>query len=262
MQEKLIKDKNDIEKMRIAGKLAAQVLDYITPFVKEGVTTNYLDKLCYDYIINTQKAYPAPLNYQPNTNYPKYPKSICTSINEEVCHGIPRDRILKNGDIMNIDVTVKKDNYHGDTSRMFLIGNVINPAKYLCQITYESMWEGIKQVKPGNYLGDIGYAIEKYVNNNGFSVVREYCGHGIGLNFHENPQVLHYGKKNTGLQLQSGMIFTIEPMVNQGTRFIKHLSDKWTVVTKDHKLSAQWEHTILVTDDGFEVLTVSPDTTE
>lgn len=252
-----IKNEVDIEYMRKAGKLAAEVLDYITPFVVVGITTNELNKLCHDYIVNVQQAYPAPLNYQPDPNGPAYPKSICTSVNHEICHGIPNDKPLKNGDIVNIDITVYKDLYHGDTSRMFLVGDVSSHARRLCQITYECMWLGIKQVKPGNYLGDIGHAIETYAHRNGYSVVQEFCGHGIGKIFHENPQVLHYGKPKTGLRLEKGMVFTIEPMINQGKRFVKFMPNGWTAVTKDRSLSAQWEHTILVTDDGYEILTVS-----
>lgn len=258
MQDKtIIKNKHDIEQMRISCKLAAEVLDYIIPFVKVGVTTNELDKLCYDYIVNIQKAYPSPLNYNPSGKNP-YPKSICTSINAEICHGVPSDRALKDGDIINIDITVYKNGYHGDTSRMFLVGNVSPSAKRLCQITYEAMFLGIMQVKPGNTLGDVGYAIAKHASNSGYTVVQEFCGHGIGRGFHEDPQVLHYGKPGTGVLLREGMIFTIEPMINQGARHIKFLSDGWSVVTKDRSLSAQWEHTILVTNNGYEILTISP----
>lgn len=254
----IIKTPHDIEKMRIAGKLAAEVLDYIEPFVKPGVTTNELDKLCHDYTVNVQHGYPAPLNYQPGPNYTPYPKSICTSINAEICHGIPNDRPLKNGDIVNIDVTVIKDGYHGDTSRMFYVGNVSPHAKRLCKITYESMWHGIKQVKPGNYLGDIGFAIQNYAEHAGYSVVQEFCGHGIGKTFHEDLQVLHYGRPKTGELLRPGMIFTVEPMINQGKRHVKFLNNGWTAMTKDRSLSAQWEHTVLVTETGYEVLTISP----
>jgi len=251
-----IHNQNDIEKMRIAGKLASEVLDFIQPFVKAGITTNELDKLCHDYMINEQKTIPAPLNYAPPGHSP-YPKSICTSINHQICHGVPSDKTLKNGDIINIDITVIKDGYHGDTSRMFIIGEPSIQAKRLCEVTYQAMWLGILQVKPGNTLGDIGYAIQQHAESNGFSIVEEFCGHGIGKKFHEDPQVLHYGRPKTGLKLQAGMIFTIEPMVNAGKRHIKQLGDGWTIVTKDHSLSAQWEHTVLVTDAGFEVLTVS-----
>ncbi|MBP9742735.1 MAG: type I methionyl aminopeptidase [Burkholderiales bacterium] len=253
----IIKDENDIKYMRISGKLAAEVLDYIQPFVKPGVTTNELDKLCHDYIVNVQQAYPSPLNYQPKPDEPAYPKSICTSINSEICHGIPNDKPLKNGDIVNIDVTVYKNLYHGDTSRMFLVGEVSPHAKRLCWVTYECMWLGIKQVKPGNYLGDIGNVIAAHASKNGYSVVQDFCGHGIGRGFHESPQVLHYGRPKTGVMLEPGMIFTIEPMINQGKRFVKFMSNGWTAVTKDRSLSAQWEHTILVTNTGYEVLTIS-----
>lgn len=254
----VIKNKEDIEYMRIAGKLAAEVLDYITPFVVPGVTTNRLDQLCYEYIVNVQQGYPAPLKYQPRPDCPPYPKSICTSVNNEICHGIPSDKPLKNGDIVNIDVTVYKNGYHGDTSRMFHVGVVSNHAKRLCLITYECMWVGIDQIKPGNYFGDIGHAIEMHANKNGYSVVQEFCGHGVGKVFHEEPQVLHYGKRKTGEELVPGMIFTIEPMINQGRRHVRFLPDGWTAVTKDRSLSAQWEHTILVTETGYEILTISP----
>lgn len=254
----VIKNKEDIEYMRISGRLAAEVLDYITPFVVPGVTTNELDKLCHDYIVNVQDAYPSPLNYKPRDDGPAYPKSICTSINSEICHGIPSDKILKDGDIVNIDITVYKNGYHGDTSRMFTVGkNVSNHAKRLCQITYECMWYGILQVKPGNYFGDIGHAIEMHASKSGYSIVQEFCGHGVGKVFHEEPQVLHYGRRKTGEIIKSGMVFTIEPMVNQGRRHVRFLSDGWTAVTKDRSLSAQWEHTILVTDSGYEILTIS-----
>lgn len=252
----VIKNKYDIEQMRISCRLAAEVLDYIAPFIKAGITTNEIDQLCYEYIVHVQKAYPSPLNYQPAGHNP-YPKSICTSINNEVCHGIPSDKPLKTGDIVNIDITVFKNGYHGDTSRMFYVGEVSIPAKRLCKITYEAMWIGILQVKPGNYLGDIGYEIQKYAENNGYSIVEEFCGHGIGKVFHEEPQVLHYGRPKTGIKLKSGMIFTIEPMINQGKKYIKFANNGWTAITKDRSLSAQWEHTILVTDNGYEVLTVS-----
>lgn len=255
----VIKNKEDIEYMRISGRLAAEVLDYITPFVKPGITTNQLDKLCHDYIVDVQKAYPSPLNYHPKDDGPPYPKSICTSVNYEICHGIPSDKPLKDGDIVNIDVTVYKNSYHGDTSRMFLVGERVSAhAKRLCQVTYECMWHGITQVKPGNYLGDVGYAIEMHASRNGYSVVQEFCGHGIGKVFHEDLQVLHYGRRKTGEMIKTGMIFTIEPMINQGRRHVKHMPDGWTAITKDRSLSAQWEHTILVTDNGYEVLTISP----
>lgn len=251
-----INDHQDIEKMRIAGKLAAEVLDFITPFVKPGITTETLDKLCHDYMVDVQHTIPAPLNYAPPGHIP-YPKSICTSVNHQICHGVPSDKVLKNGDIVNIDITVIKDGYHGDTSRMFYVGEPSIQAKRLCDITYQAMWLGIQQVKPGNTLGDIGYAIQQHAHQFGFSIVEEFCGHGIGKKFHEDPQVLHYGRPKTGLKLQAGMIFTIEPMINAGKRHIKQLGDGWTIVTKDHSLSAQWEHTILVTEQGYEVLTVS-----
>ncbi len=254
-----LKTPADIEKMRIAGKLASEVLDYITPFVKPGVTTEAIDKLCHDYMVNEQGCIPAPLNYAPDGHNP-YPKSICTSINSVVCHGIPNDKPLKNGDIMNIDITVIKDGYHGDTSRMFFVGEVSEHARRLCKITYECMWRGIEKVKPGATLGDIGYAIQQYAETSGYSVVQEFCGHGIGKRFHEEPQVLHYGRPGTGLELQAGMIFTIEPMINQGKRHLRMMGDGWTVATKDRSLSAQWEHTILVTETGYEILTQSAGT--
>lgn len=249
MAEVIIKTPKDIEKMRIAGHLAAEVLEMIGPYVVEGVTTDELDKICHDYIVNKQKAIPAPLNYN------GFPKSICTSINHQVCHGIPGPKKLKNGDIVNVDVTVLKDGYHGDTSKMFVIGKATILADRLIRITQECMYLGIQQVKPGAQLGDIGAAIQEHAEKARFSVVREYCGHGIGQIFHEAPNVLHYGKRKTGLVLEKGMIFTIEPMINAGKKDVKLLPDGWTVVTKDHSLSAQWEHTILVTEDGYEVLT-------
>ena len=251
-----IKNQQDIEKMRIAGRLGSEVLDFITPYVVHGVTTDELDKLCHDYIVDIQKAIPAPLNYAPDGHRP-YPKSICTSINQQICHGVPSDKMLKNGDILNIDITVIKDGYHGDTSRMFYVGEVTNQAKRLCEITYQAMWLGISKVKPGATLGDIGYAIQTFTEKSGYSVVREFCGHGIGKVFHEDPQVLHYGKPGMGVALKAGMMFTIEPMINVGKRDIKHMPDGWTIVTKDRSLSAQWEHTILVTETGYEVMTLS-----
>ena len=254
-----INNADDIAKMRIAGKLASEVLDYITPFVAHGVTTDELDTLCYDYIINVQQAIPAPLNYAPDGHTP-YPKSICTSVNHQICHGVPGEKRLKSGDTINIDITVIKDGYHGDTSRMFHVGEVSIQAKRLSEVTYQAMWVGINQVKPGATLGDVGHAIQTFTENHGFSIVREFCGHGIGKKFHDEPQVLHYGRPNSGVTLKPGMIFTIEPMVNAGRRDIKHMPDGWTVVTKDRSLSAQWEHTILVTDTSFEVLTVSEGT--
>lgn len=251
-----IKNQNDIEKMRIVGRLAAEVLDYITPFVVHGVTTEQLDKLCHDYIVDVQNAIPAPLNYAPDGHTP-YPKSICTSINQQICHGVPSEKMLKNGDIVNIDITVIKDGYHGDTSRMFYVGDPSAQAKRLCELTYQAMWLGINKVKPGATLGDIGHAIQTFAEKSGYSVVREFCGHGIGKVFHEDPQVLHYGKAGAGLTLQAGMMFTIEPMINVGKRDIRQMSDGWTIVTKDRSLSAQWEHTLLVTETGFEVMTLS-----
>ena len=246
----LIKTAEEIEKMRIAGKLAAEVLEMIEPHVVPGVTTNELDKLCHDYIVNEQQAIPAPLNYR------GFPKSICTSINQQICHGIPSDKKLKNGDIVNIDITVIKDGYHGDTSKMFCVGNVAPHAKRLVEVTREALFLGIEQVKPGATLGDIGHAIQKHAEKNRYSVVREFCGHGIGKNFHEDPHVMHFGNPGEGMLLDSGMIFTIEPMLNIGKRHMKVLKDGWTAVTKDRSLSAQWEHTILVTDSGYEILTV------
>ncbi len=254
-----IKNSQEIEKMRIAGTLASQVLDYITPFVIPGITTEEIDKLCHDFMVNVQKTIPAPLNYAPDGHTP-YPKSICTSINHQICHGVPGPKALKDGDIVNIDITVIKDGFHGDTSRMFLLGDTSIQAKRLCKLTYEAMWLGIHKVKPGAKLGDIGFVIQDFAEKNGFSVVREFCGHGIGKRFHEEPQVLHYGKPGTGVTLEAGMIFTIEPMINAGKRDIKQMPDGWTIVTKDRSLSAQWEHTILVTDSGYEVLTVSEKT--
>lgn len=251
-----IKNNEDIKKMRIAGKLASEVLDYISPFVKPGISTEELDLLCHNFMVNEQNTIPAPLNYAPPVHTP-YPKSICTSVNNQICHGIPGDRTLKKGDIINIDITVIKDGYHGDTSRMFYVGEPSILAKRLCEITYQSMWKGIQQVKPGATLGDIGASIQEFAENNGFSVVREFCGHGIGRVFHEDPQILHYGKKGEGMRLKEGMTFTIEPMINAGKKEIRMLSDGWTVVTKDRSLSAQWEHTILVTNQGYEVLTLS-----
>jgi methionyl aminopeptidase len=255
----LIKNAEDIKKMRVAGKLASEVLDYITPFIKPNITTEEIDKICHDYMVNEQKTIPAPLNYAPPGHSP-YPKSVCTSVNHQICHGIPGPKSLKKGDIVNIDITVIKDGYHGDTSRMFYVGEPSIQAKRLCEITYQSMWLGINAVKPGAHLGDIGHAIQAYAESNGYSVVREFCGHGIGLVFHEQPQVLHYGQIDSGIELKSGMIFTIEPMINAGKRDIKMLPDGWTVVTKDRSLSAQWEHTILVTESSYEVLTVSQGT--
>jgi methionyl aminopeptidase len=251
-----LKSPKEIEKMRVAGQLAAEVLDYIGPHVKAGVTTDELDRLCHDYIVNVQGTTPAPLNYAP-PGYQPYPKSICTSVNHVVCHGVPGEKKLKPGDIVNIDITVIKDGFHGDTSRMFYVGQPSIQARRLCDITYECMWLGIEAVRAGAYLGDIGHAIQTHAERNGFSVVREFCGHGIGRRFHEEPQVLHYGRPGTGLKLEPGMIFTVEPMINAGKPDIRQLGDGWTIVTKDHALSAQWEHTVLVADGGYEVLTVS-----
>jgi methionyl aminopeptidase len=251
-----IKTAADVEGMRVAGRLASEVLDLLTLHVKPGVSTDELDRLAHEHIVNVQQAVPAPLNYAP-PGYTPYPKSICTSINHQVCHGIPNDRPLKNGDIVNIDVTVIKDGWHGDTSRMFIVGEGSIAAKRLCQMTYEAMWKGIVKVKPGAHLGDIGHTIQTFAENNGFSVVREFCGHGIGQKFHEEPQVLHYGRPGTLEVLVPGMMFTIEPMINAGKREIREMGDGWTIVTKDRSLSAQWEHTILVTETGYEVMTLS-----
>ena len=251
-----INNVEDIAKMRIAGRLGAEVLDYITPFVVHGVTTDALDKLCHDYIVNVQQAIPAPLNYAPEGHTP-YPKSICTSVNHVVCHGVPGDKMLKNGETVNIDITVIKDGYHGDTSRMFHVGEVSIQAMRLSELTYKALWLGINQVKQDATLGDIGYSIQHFAEKNGFSVVREFCGHGIGKVFHTEPQILHYGRPGMGLKLKAGMIFTIEPMINAGKRDIKQMPDGWTIVTKDRSLSAQWEHTILVTETGYEVMTLS-----
>lgn len=245
-----IKTPDEIEKMRVAGRLAAEVLEMIAPHVQPGITTGELDRICHDYIVNEQQAIPAPLDYH------GFPKSICTSVNHQVCHGIPSDKVLKKGDVVNIDITVIKDGYHGDTSMMFLVGPASVKAERLARVAREAMVVGIKMVRPGVRLGDIGHAIQTYSEGQGYSVVREYCGHGIGQQFHEEPQVLHYGQPGTGVTLQAGMTFTIEPMINAGKRFVKLLPDNWTVVTKDRSLSAQWEHTILVTDDGYEVLTL------
>ena len=248
-----IKTLEEQEKMRKAGRLAANVIDMISDYIKPGVTTDELDVICHKFITEEQKAIPAPLNYM------GFPKSICTSLNHVVCHGIPGQRILKTGDCLNIDITVIKDGFHGDTSRMFFVGKPSIKAKRLSDIAYKSMWLGIEQLADGKYLGDIGHAIQSFVERNRFSVVREYCGHGIGSVFHEEPQVLHYGKPKTGVKLKAGMTLTIEPMVNAGKKEVKLLPDNWTVVTKDHSLSAQWEHTILITKDGFEVLTLGLD---
>ncbi|HBA67311.1 MAG TPA: type I methionyl aminopeptidase [Methylococcaceae bacterium] len=246
----IIKTPSEIDKMRVAGKLAAEVLEMIEPHVVPGVTTDELNQICHDYIVDVQHAIPAPLNYH------GFPKSICTSINQQVCHGIPSNKKLKSGDIVNIDITVIKDDYHGDTSKMFCVGEVSPHAKRLVKMTQEALYRGIEQVMPGATLGDIGHAIQKFAESNRFSVVREFCGHGIGQKFHEEPQVLHYGKPGEGIPLEAGMIITIEPMLNLGKRHVKVLADGWTAVTKDHSLSAQWEHTILVTDHGHDILTL------
>ncbi|CAG7602246.1 type I methionyl aminopeptidase [Candidatus Vallotia tarda] len=255
----IIKNEHDISKMRIVCRLASEVLDYITPFIKPGITTGELDTLCHEYMINEQNTVPAPLNYQP-FGYPPYPKSTCISVNDVICHGIPGDKKLKNNDTLNIDITVIKDGYFGDTSRMFIVNSGSILGKRLVQITYECMWLGIEQVRPGAHLGDIGYAIQSHAEAHGYSIVREYCGHGIGNMFHEEPQILHYGRSGTGMQMQPGMIFTIEPMINAGSCEIRTMPDQWTIKTRDHSLSAQWEHTVLVTKTGYEVLTVSANT--
>lgn len=247
----IIKTPEQIEKMRIAGRLAAEVLEMIQPYVEPGITTGELDKICHDYIVNIQKAIPAPLNYK------GFPKSICTSVNQVICHGIPSDdKTLKKGDVINIDITVIKDGYHGDTSMMLPVGDIASHAERLCRITHECLYLGIGAIKAGARLGDIGHVIQQHAESNYYTVVQEYCGHGIGEGFHEDPQVLHYGRPNTGIELQEGMIFTVEPMINAGKRHSKMLGDGWTVVTKDRKLSAQYEHTCLVTADGVEILTL------
>jgi methionyl aminopeptidase len=253
------KTTEEVGKMRIAGRLASEVLDFITPHVKAGISTGKLNDLCHAYMVGVQETVPAPLNYAP-PGYKPFPKSICTSVNHQVCHGIPGERVLKQGDILNIDITVIKDGFHGDSSRMFCIGDPGILPRRLVEVTYECMWRGIARVRPGAQLGDVGAAIQAHAEQHGFSVVREFCGHGIGRKFHEEPQVLHYGKAGTGLRLEPGMIFTIEPMINAGKPGIRELADGWTIVTKDHSLSAQWEHTVLVTDKGYEVLTVSAGT--
>jgi methionyl aminopeptidase len=241
------------EKMRIAGRLAADVLDMIGDYVKPGITTGELDRICHDFIVTQQSAIPAPLNYR------GFPKSICTSVNNVVCHGIPGDKKLKSGDAVNIDITVIKNGFHGDTSRMFMVGKENILAKRLSKIAREAMRLGIQELAPGKRLGDIGEAIQKYVEAHRYSIVREYCGHGIGEVFHEDPQVLHYGKRGTGMELREGMTLTVEPMVNAGKAGVRLLPDGWTVVTRDRSLSAQWEHTCLITADGFEVLTLGAD---
>jgi methionyl aminopeptidase len=246
-----LKTPDEQDHMRRAGRLAAEVLDMIGEHVTPGVTTAELDAICHAYITEHQQATPAPLNYR------GFPKSICTSVNHVVCHGIPGDKVLKSGDFLNIDVTVIKDGFHGDTSRMYFVGKPSIAARRVAGVAHAAMKAGIEMVRPGLRLGDIGHAIQTIVESNGYSVVREYCGHGIGREFHEDPQVLHYGRPDTGTELKPGMTFTIEPMVNVGRRHVRLLPDGWTVVTKDHSLSAQWEHTVLVTEDGYEVLTLS-----
>ncbi|HHX35086.1 MAG TPA: type I methionyl aminopeptidase [Gammaproteobacteria bacterium] len=250
-----IKTPDDIAKMRIAGRLAAEVLEMIEEHVQVGVTTDELNTICHDYIVDVQKAIPAPLNYN------GFPKSICTSINHVVCHGIPNDKPLKDGDIINIDITVIKDGYFGDTSKMFLVGTTSEWAQRLCRVTQECLYKGIEIVRPGTRLGDIGEVIQKHAESNGYTVVREYCGHGIGTVFHEEPQILHYGKAGTGLELKEGMTFTIEPMINLGKKETRLLGDGWTAITKDRKLTAQWEHTLVVTADGYEIFTLRNDET-
>lgn len=252
----VLKNAAEIAKMRLVGRLAAEQLTMIEPYIKPGVTTGELDRICHEYTLNVQDAIPAPLNYR------GFPKSICTSVNHVVCHGIPSDsKRLKDGDIINVDVTLRKDGFHGDTSKTFLVGRPGVLAKRLARVAQECMYLGIRQVRPGNRLGDIGHAIQQHAEKNRFSVVREYCGHGIGRIFHDAPQVLHYGEPGTGMVLQPGMTFTIEPMVNAGKRFVRLLPDQWTVVTRDRRLTAQWEHTILVTEEGYEILTHRPDDT-
>lgn len=251
-----IKSAEEIETMRAAGRLAAEVLEMIEPYVVAGVSTDDLDRICHDYMVDVQRVIPAPLNYK------GFPKSICTSVNYTVCHGIPGPKKLKAGDIVNVDITVIKEGYHGDTSKMFLVGDVPIKAKRLVRICQESLYLGIRQVRPGARLGDIGHAIQRHAESHGYSVVREFCGHGIGQEFHEDPQVLHYGTPDRGPMLEAGMTFTIEPMINLGKRHVKILPDGWTAVTKDHSLSAQWEHTILVTGTGHEILTLRKEETE
>ncbi|MBO1519753.1 type I methionyl aminopeptidase [Oceanisphaera pacifica] len=255
MSNIVIKTPEEIEKMRVAGQLAADVLEMIEEHVAVGVTTEKLDQICHDFIVNEQQAIPAPLNYH------GFPKSICTSVNHVICHGIPADKKLKDGDIINIDVTVIKDGYHGDSSKMFFVGKPSVMAERLCRVTLECLEIGIKMVRPGMQLGDIGAAIQKHAEDHNYSVVREFCGHGIGAEFHEDPQVLHYGKPGTGETLAAGMCFTIEPMINVGKRHSKMLKDGWTVITKDRSLTAQYEHTLLVTEDGCEILTLRKDDT-
>ena len=245
-----IKSSEDIDKMRLVGRLAAEQLEMLEEFVKPGVSTEKLNQICHQYTTEIQNAIPAPLNYR------GFPKSICTSVNHVVCHGIPSEKkILKDGDIINVDVTLKKNGFHGDTSKTFLVGNTSKLANRLTEVCRESLYRGIQAVRPGGHVGDIGAVIQEHAERNRFSVVREYCGHGIGRVFHDEPQILHYGRKGTGPELLPGMVFTIEPMINAGKPAVKLLPDNWTVVTKDHKLTAQWEHTVLVTDTGYEILT-------
>ncbi|MEK0416357.1 MAG: methionine aminopeptidase Map [Pseudomonadota bacterium] len=257
-----IRTEAEIEGMRVAGRLASEVLDMLTEHIRPGITTLEIDRLAHEYITQVQQAIPATLGYQP-PGYPPYPASLCTSLNDVVCHGIPDERPLREGDILNVDVTVIKDGWHGDNSRMYLIGETSIAARRLCAITYDAMWKGIAKIRPGARLGDIGHAIQTFAEHAGFSVVREFCGHGVGDRFHEDPQVLHYGRPGTLQELKPGMIFTVEPMINLGKRDIKEDRkgnrpyDGWTIVTRDRSLSAQWEHTVLVTDTGYEVLTVS-----
>ena len=257
-----IRTEAEIQGMRVAGRLASEVLDMLTEHIRPGITTLEIDRLAHDYITQVQQAIPATLGYQP-PGYPAYPASLCTSLNDVVCHGIPDERPLRNGDILNVDVTVIKDGWHGDNSRMYLIGETSIAARRLCAITYDAMWKGIAKIRPGARLGDIGHAIQTFAEHAGFSVVREFCGHGVGDRFHEDPQVLHYGRPGTLQELKPGMIFTVEPMINLGKRDIKEDRkgnrpyDGWTIVTRDRSLSAQWEHTVLVTETGYEVLTVS-----
>jgi methionyl aminopeptidase len=253
----VIKDSAGIAAMREAGRLASEVLDYLTPHIVGGISTAEIDRLGHDYMVKVQGTKPATLGYGPE-GYPPYPASLCTSVNNVVCHGIPNAKPLKKGDIVNVDVTVIHKGWHGDNSRMFLMGDTSILAKRLCQVTFEAMWKGIEQIVPGGRTGDIGFAIQRYAEANGFSVVREFCGHGVGQKFHEEPQILHYGPRGSGDLLRPGMIFTVEPMINAGRKEVKEWgNDGWTIVTKDHSLSAQWEHTVLVTETGYEVLTLS-----
>lgn len=251
-----IKSPDEQQRMRAAGHAAASVLSMIQPHVRPGISTEALDRLCHEFIVGTLKCIPAPLNYGGSPGRPPFPKSICTSVNHVVCHGIPGEKLLRRGDIVNVDITVIKDGFHGDTSQMFYVGEPPVLARRLTETTREAMFAGIRRVRPGARLGDIGHAIQQLAEGRGFSVVREYCGHGIGRAFHEDPQVLHYGRPGTGLELTTGMSFTVEPMLNAGRSEVKLLPDGWTVVTKDHSLSAQWEHTVLVTDTGYEILTL------